>query len=302
LRGKLRLDEFTYTRPIKINRTLDEIAAPERTESASYDPALDMIKIDLELEQSQPLFIHNNLIDAELRLENDKVPFRLVGTDQRYGLVGHMSVRKGTVRFREKAFDIRQGDIQFRDETRIDPNFDLRATTDVRRENGQSDWHIQIHAYGNRDQFQFELSSDPYLTEDDIALLLTMGMTQSEMAQVETGDLTSTAALEALATVSGVEREVHRALPQIDDFHIASTYSESSNRTEPQVVIGKRIAENVRLSASTGIAQSRDFGAGVELQLNDKTSVQAAYNNQNDTNTSQVGDVGVDLKWRLEFD
>ena len=91
-------------------------------------------------------------------------------------------------------------------------------------------------------------------------------------------------------------------MPQIDDFHIASSYSELSNRTEPQLVIGKRIAENVRLRASTGIAESRDFGAGVELQLNDKTSVQAVYNNQNNESASQIGDVGVDLKWRLEFD
>jgi hypothetical protein len=30
--------------------------------------------------------------------------------------------------------------------------------------------------------------------------------------------------------------------------------------------------------------------------------VQAVYNNQNTTSASQIGDVGVDLKWRLEFD
>lgn len=302
LRGQLRIDQFAYTRPVKMDRTLGEMYGPSRAEVSGYDPEADVIAMDLALEHGKPLSIRNNLIEAELRLENDKLPFRLVGTDQRFGLVGHMSVRKGMVRFREKSFDIRQGNIQFRDETRIDPQFDLRATTDVRRRNAQSDWHIEIHAFGNRDQFQFELSSDPYLTEDDIALLLTMGMTQSEMAQVETGDLTSTAALEALATVTGVEREVHRALPQIDELHIASSYSEGTNRTEPQLVIGKRIAENVRLSAATGIAQSRDFSTGVELQLDEKTSVQAVYNNQNGTNTSQVGDVGVDLKWRLEFD
>jgi translocation and assembly module TamB len=58
----------------------------------------------------------------------------------------------------------------------------------------------------------------------------------------------------------------------------------------------------VRLSASTGIAESRDFSTGVELQISDETSVEAVYNNQNSTSTSHLGDVGVDLKWRLEFD
>jgi translocation and assembly module TamB len=304
LSGKLRLDELIYKRPIKMERTLGELATPERAESASYDPALDGLAIDLEIEQAKPLRISNNLIDAQLRLETDKLPFRLVGTDQRLGILGNMSVKKGKIRFRERIFEIRQGDVRFEDETRIDPRFDLRATTEVRRTSNtdRTDWRIEIHAFGSRDQFQFELSSEPHLSEDDIALLLTLGMTHAELAQLQTGELASAAALEALATVSGVQGEVHRALPQIDDFRISSAYSDRTNRTEPQVVIGKRIAENVRLTAATGIAESRDFKTGVELELNDKTSVQAVYNNQNTTSAAQIGDVGVDLKWRLEFD
>jgi translocation and assembly module TamB len=285
-----------------MDRTIGDITAAQRTEVAGYDPEDDALALDLKLEHSRPLFIRNNLIEAELRLETDKLPFRLVGTDQRFGVIGHVSVQKGTLRFRDQAFEIRQGDITFDDETRIDPSFDLRAATEVRRTNDQTSWQIQIHAYGRRDEFRFELSSDPYLTEDDIALLLTLGMTHSELAQLDSGDLGSTAALEALATVTGVEREVQRALPQIDDFHIASAYSEQSNRTEPQLFVGKRIARDLRLNASTGIGESRDFSTGVQLQLTDQTAVEAVYNNQNSTSASQIGDVGVDLKWRLEFD
>lgn len=302
LEGVLRLDELVYTRNIKMDRTIEDMTAVQRTEVSSYDPADDAIAIDLRIEHSRPLFIRNNLIEAELRLETDKLPFRLVGTDQRFGVIGHVSVQKGTLRFRDQAFEIRQGDITFDDETQIDPSFDMRASTEVRRTNDQTSWRVNIHAFGRRDEFRFELTSDPYLTEDDIALLLTLGMTHSELAQVAAGDLGSTAALEALATVSGVEREVQRALPQIDDFHIASAYSERSNRTEAQLFVGKRIAENLRLNASTGIAESRDFSTGVQLQLTDQTAVEAVYNNQNANSASQIGDVGVDLKWRLEFD
>jgi translocation and assembly module TamB len=304
LTGTLRLEEMIYTRPIKMGRTLDDMVKKERAEVALYDPDNDLIELDLAVVQAKPLHIENNLIDAELVLRDQKQPFRLVGTDQRMGVLGNMAVKKGTVRFRDATFNIRQGDISFDSRTRIDPTFDIVAVSDVRRQNNlnQGDWHISIHAWGNRDSFQFQLQSDPYLSEDDIALLLTVGMTHSELSQLEAGDLTGTAALEALATVSGVEREVHRALPQIDDFHIASAYSERSNRTEPQLFIGKRINDRVRLSASTGIAESRDFSTGVELQITEETSVEAVYNNQNSTSSSQLGDVGVDLKWRLEFD
>jgi translocation and assembly module TamB len=301
LRGKLSLDQFAYTRPIKMDKNLAEIAAPDRRQEASYDPTRDRVKIDLEVEQQSPLIVRNNLIDAELDLQSGGVPFRLVGTDQHLGVLGQVAVRKGTIYFRERAFDIRQGDIQFDDENRIDPKFDLRATTEVRRNDEQADWRVEIHARGNRDRFQFDLSSEPYLAPDDVALLLAVGMTHAELARLQTSDLTSTAALEALATLTGVGNQVHRALPQIDDFHVASIYSERTNRTEPQLVIGKRLAKNVRLSAATGIAEARDFRTGVELELDDKTSVQAVYDNQNTTG-AQIGDVGFDLKWRLEFD
>lgn len=302
LSGVLDLDQLDYTRPIKMNRSFGELYTATRTEAHNYDPEADLIELDLTVEQSRPLFVRNNLIDAELRIDGSRGPFRLVGTDQRFGVLGQMGVRKGKVRFRDANFEIRQGEISFSDETRVNPSFDLRAVTDISRTSDQTNWHIQIRAWGNRDEFQFKLTSDPYLAEDDIALLLTVGMTHSELAQIETGDLTSSAALEALASVSGVEQEVHRALPEIDDFRIASAYSEQSNRTEPQLFIGKRIAKNLRLSASTGISESRDFSTGVELRLNDETSVEAMYQNQNATSTSQIGDVGVDLKWRLEFD
>src|SRR5262249_16575909 len=67
LNGKLRLDELTYRRPIKMERTIGEMAGPERVQNESYDPALDALAIDLEVEQAKPLRISNNLIDAQLR-------------------------------------------------------------------------------------------------------------------------------------------------------------------------------------------------------------------------------------------
>jgi translocation and assembly module TamB len=83
---------------------------------------------------------------------------------------------------------------------------------------------------------------------------------------------------------------------------IASAYSLRSQRTEPQLHLGKRISEHVRLNATTGLSQSRDFSTGVDYQISDKTSVGALYNNRTSTSATQFGDVGVDLKWRLEFD
>lgn len=304
LSGSLQLDRFRYGRDVQVSQSIQDIYKKKRAEVETYDPDADILAIDLRVLETEPLIVQNNLIDAQLLLDTNQQPFRIVGTDQRFGVLGNMRVKRGILRYRDTSFDIREGEFRFSDPTRVDPTFDIRAVTDVRRRGdvAQQTWHIMMHAWGDRDEFRWNLTSDPNLSEDDIALLLTLGMTHAELAQVETGDLTSTAALEALATVTGVEREVQRALPTIDDFRVQSAYSQRSNRTEPQVYIGKRIADRVRLSAATGVGESRDFRTGVELQVSDQTSVQAVYDNQNATSASQVGDVGVDFKWRLEFD
>ncbi len=304
LTGTLHLSRTRYTRAITMGRTINDFAKKERKDVESYDPDDDMLALDLRIVDAEPMHVENNLIDAVIVIDDAKEPFRLVGTDQRFGLLGNMSIRRGTVRLRDRPFEIKEGEISFDSAVRIQPSFDVHAITDVRRraELGQVNWHIGVHAWGTPESFQFELQSDPYLSEDDIALLLAVGMTHSELAQLQTSDLTGTAALEALSSVTGVDREVQRAIPAIDDVHIASAYSPRNNRTEPQLHVGKRLTDRLRLDAATGLSQSRDFSTGVEYQINDKTSVDAVYSNQTANSASQLSDVGVDLKWRLEFD
>ena len=73
-----------------------------------------------------------------------------------------------------------------------------------------------------------------------------------------------------------------------DDSWMAA-YSVRTGRTEPQVSIGKRIADRVRLSATTGLSEAREFRAVVEAQLDANTSVQAGYDNYNLTSASSFG-------------
>lgn len=303
LTGTLRLDRALYKRPITMGRTLRDMTKAARADVDSYNPDADLLSVDLRVVQSEPMRVENNLIDAEMSIDDSKDAFRLIGTDQRFGVLGRMNIRRGTVRLRNTAFAIRQGEITFDNATRVEPSFDVHAETEVRHNTstGVVNWQIGAHAWGTPDAFRFSLNSTPYLSEDDIALLLAVGVTQTELATLR-NDVTGTAALEALATVTGVDKEVQRALPAIDEVRIASEYSQRSQRTEPQLHLGKRIADRVRLDAATGLSESRDFSTGVEYQISDKTSVGAAYNNQTTTSASQLGDVGVDLKWRLEFD
>lgn len=306
-RGELHVSRLAFTRNIDLGATLGELSRTQRAEVRRYDPAADRVALDLRILDEQPFVVRNNLIEAELAIDDSQRPFRIVGTDQRFGVLGNMEFTRGRIFFRSSVFELRSGYLAFDDETEIDPAFRIEAVSDVRRASdlAAARWRIYLDARGSVGSFQIATRSDPDLPQEDILMLLAVGMTRSEFGQLQTGDLTSTAALEAISTLSGVDREVRRAVPLIDDFRLTSGYSLRSGRTEPQISVGKRIADRVRLSATTGVgaSEARDFRAMIDVQLDDTTGVQCSYDNFSTTaSASSFGNVGCDLRWRLEFE
>ena len=306
LAGTLRLHRARYTRPFSLGITerLTGISQAKRVYRDTYDPDKDNLSFDLRVVDEAPIRVTNNLLNAELVIEDSEQPFRIVGTDQRMGVLGTLELSRGTLVFRNSHFIIEEGTVDFIDEHRVRPRLDVHARTEFRRtaDASGSRWWISLHASGEVDNLKLETSSEPALAQEDIALLLTVGLTRAEAERLGTGELTQGAALEALATVTGVDREVKRALPVIDDFAVTSAYSARTNRTEPQVVVGKRLGDKLRATATTGLTAESNFKTGVEWRFDDQTSVEAGYDNVQTTTSSQFGNVGVDLRWRLEFD
>jgi translocation and assembly module TamB len=311
LTGDVLLTSFDYTRPISLTTDLSALGVrARRTVVESYDPSLDAVSIDLHLRSRAPLRIHNNLVEVQLGIESGAL--EVSGTNQRIGLRGELRAQQGgRFRLRSNEFEVRQAIIRFDDPTRISPNVDVLGITEYRRYGDSRSaagagavaglWRITLHAYGDTENLRLDMTSDPPLSQEDIVLLLTVGMTRAEVDQLQAGAFGAGAALEALSTVSGADRVVKNAIPVIDDFRFGSGYSSRTGRTEPQVTIGKRITEDVRANVTTGLAEDRELRSNIEWRLGQRTSVQGSYDNVNDVSSSTVGNVGVDFRWRLEF-
>lgn len=302
LAGQVQLERLVYSRPTNLSPTLGELNRPERDALLDYEAANDNLDIELTI-TGRPIRVRNNLMTVDIAIADRDRPFQIVGTDQRLGVLGQLAVQRGNVRFRNALLEMRNGDIRFDDPTRVNPTFDITAETDIRTRNlDQNDWRISLHAFGNLDAFRLDARSDPSASEQDILLLLTIGLTTAQAQSLQAADLGG-AALEAVSSLSGVNDEVSDALQVIDDFAITTMYSTRTNRPEPQVTIGKRIAERVRLTASTSLTgDTREIRAGVEWQLGDQTSIQAGYDNINRETQSSFGNVGIDFHWRIEFE
>ncbi|MCB9583675.1 MAG: translocation/assembly module TamB domain-containing protein [Polyangiaceae bacterium] len=324
--GDVTFRSFEYTRPITMTADINTLTQRgKRTEFEAYDPADDFVEFDVTLRANRALSIKNNLVEAELTL--DRTGLQLAGTNERFGMRGEVRVKPGgRIRLRRNEFEVRQGFVRFDDVTRIAPQVDVTAVTDYRRYSesvskdsgsggGAADstgsgstaaqgglWHISMHAHGDAENLKIDLTSDPALAQDDIFLLLTVGLTRAELDQAQSASVGESVALEALGTLSGADRAVTKAVPVIDEFRFGSAYSSRTGRTEPTVTIGKRLAERIRANVTSGLADSREIRSNIEWRLSNRVSVEGSYDNVNDISSSSLGNLGADIRWRLEFE
>jgi translocation and assembly module TamB len=68
------------------------------------------------------------------------------------------------------------------------------------------------------------------------------------------------------------------------------------------VSVGKRITEDVRATVTTGLSDNREVRSNIEWKLSRGISVQGSYDNVNDVSSSALGNIGADLRWRIEFE
>ncbi len=325
--GDVTLASFDYTRPIAINADIGSLGQRgRRTRFETYDPEDDILSFEVRLRAAKALRLRNNMADMQLLVDSGALT--LSGTNQRMGLRGGVRVKPGgRLRLRQSEFEIRNGSVRFDDPTRIAPVVDVTAVTEYRRYSqaqGQTgaasggavsgagtagavgrtggQWRIQMRAHGDAENLRLDLTSEPGLSQEDIVLLLTFGVTRAELDQMQASNIGGTAAIEALSTLTGADSVVRGAIPVIDDFRLGTAYSSRTGRTEPTVTVGKRITERVRANVTSGLAENREVRSNVEWQLTPKTSVLGSYDNVNSVSSSAVGNLGADMRFRIEFE
>lgn len=328
--GNVTLKSFEYKRPVMMTADISSLTQRgKRTEFEAYDPNDDSLELDIRIKSERSLKLQNNLVEAELVL--DEQGLELSGTNARFGLRGDVSLKQGgRIKLRRSEFEVKEGRIRFDDLTRIAPQVDVTAVTEYRRYNtaqtastngtsasgaaaaagsGSSAaaargrrFRITMHAHGDADKLKIDLTSDPALAQDDIFLLITVGLTRAELDQAQSASVGEAVALEALGTLSGADKAVTDAVPIIDELRFGSAYSSRTGRTEPTVTIGKRLADRIRANVTSGVAESREIRSNVEWQLSPRVSVEGSYDNVNDISSSSLGNLGADVRWRMEFE
>jgi translocation and assembly module TamB len=322
LTGSVDVLSGDYRRPVSVTADLASLASRARkSEVEVYDPEEDLLELDVLVRSRGPLKVAAELVEAEMLIDDPGL--RVTGTNQRFGAVGSVEVPAGgQLIMRGSKFEVTSGSVRFNDATRLRPEVDVSAVTEYRRyqdrdlttvssatptsslsttTGGRGSWRILLHGYGPPDSLRVDLTSDPPLAQDDIFLLLTVGMTRTELDQSQQSGVGQSVALEALGSLSGAESAVTKTVP-IDEFRFGSTYSSRSGRTEPTVTIGKRLSERIRASVTTSLSDSNELRSNIEYRATESLSFEGSYDNAQSSGSTNVGNVGGDVRWRLEFE
>lgn len=289
--GDVWVTRLAYTDPIRLGVSLSTLGRTTVSAVPTFRPEDDVVRFDVRL-HGEGLAIRNNLIEATFHIDDVSQPFRLVGTNQLFGLVGAAVIDHGRMRFRRSVFDVTRGVVTFDSPWKIDPRFDVVAETEVR------DWRIILTATGRRDDLRLLTTADPNLPEEDVVLLLTLGMTREEIELLGAEGAVGGALAEVFDEALGVSERVNRYVPIIDQMRLTTEYSSRTGRSEPRITIGKRLSDQVRIEASSALTDTHDFRAVFSYEVTDQLSVEGVYDNNND---QQFGNVGADVRWRIEF-
>jgi len=242
--------------------------------------------LDIRVRADGNLWVRNDTAEIENHFE-----FHLGGTFQRPELTGRLGMEEGgTLRFRDVVYRVRSGSLELTDPEGFNPYVFLNASTSV------SSYEISLRVEGHLDQLEYELSSTPSVSQQDVIALLTTGKTLQELtgnrssSDAEfTGDLA--ASYFAGALTDRFEKQLQQALG-LDVLQINPLLIETADPTT-RVTVGKRVRDDVMVILSADVRSTEDRLYQVEWRATNKMLV----NFRRDVN----GGFGTDVLYSNRF-
>jgi outer membrane protein assembly complex protein YaeT len=229
------------------------------------------VRYDIKIKTVQPVAINNNLAKLSARAD-----MRLVGDPARPGMVGTISLdRGGKVYFGGRTYYIERGVVSFANEARIDPVYDLVATSQV------NEYQVSLRLSGTGSEIAATYTSDPPLSQNDIIALLLTGKPQSESS----GGRVDPAQAEKMSLVSGALNAdlTARMRRRFGVSQVMIQPSLISEESDPgaRLTIGQDLSESLQLVYSMNLVNSADQIWYAEYDFNRRFTARAVMQSDN---------------------
>ena len=235
--GDLVLLEGLYYRDVDLS--LVNAATRERTRAQTAGggepapPFLAGMELDIAVKNRNPFVVDNNVALLSL-----KPGVRVRGTAANPLVTGRAEITDGTVTYQRTEFEVERGVIDFLNPYRIEPTLDIRAVSEVRK------WTITLSVSGDPENLNFQLSSTPRETDEDILSLLLLGRTTEELVRQEGGS--SFSAKQVMGDI--LSGRLSRGLRDATGLDVELGYEAGSGEEDPggvDVTVGKELSRRV---------------------------------------------------------
>lgn len=292
IEGTIDLDRSLYVQDINVDllQLIQGLFQRQRLELAATDTLQTTTQLNIGIRGTDALRVRNNLAT----LQGD-VALSVRGTLARPVLFGDVKIAPGgTLVYNDNQYDVQRGTLTFSNPNRIDPVFDLVATTEVQG------FNITLTLGGTLEHPDIHLASDGNLADLEIFSLIA-----GSQRPVENPVAPPTVTTEQQAdpnqlakqflygqAASAISKRVG-TLFRFDRFRIDPVVQAGQPVTGIGITVGKRLSKDVFVTYSTLPTTGQQYIVQVEVQLRKNVTLIL----------TQVGDgtYAVDAQWQRRF-
>lgn len=207
------------------------------------------IELDIIIFADKNVWLSNNFINAEL-----KGKFNVKTVKENLAYTGDIAAVRGVVNFNGHEFQIDNGKLQFNDNPAFDPLFNIDAHTNI------DVFKIMLRISGSTSKPDFQLSSQPALTQPEITALLTTGRASNDLNSKDAAAMPAKmyADYQKEKILGGLKKSVKKGL-DLDELSVkGSGTDEKGRRVDNSVTVGKYVNDKLFVNYTEAKEQNTD--------------------------------------------
>ena len=217
-------------------------------------------------------------------------------------------IPNGKIFFRDTAFNLTTGNIRFRNQTELNPDFFISGVTMITEKASDINYDVEIQLQGNLQNFSTRLESQPALNESDLISLLALGLTSNQL-EAQAFDTQSDRPIMEIGAAVITNTPLGKEIEDRTGFSFRlSTDIDETATTQYRVVVSKQVSPKLGASASI-LGNNTRKDVRVEYKLNKELSVIGSWESitlnedaNSSVNENQESDIfGIDLRYKVEF-
>ncbi|WP_290733609.1 translocation/assembly module TamB domain-containing protein [Halobacteriovorax sp. JY17] len=274
-----------------------------------FDNKFDLFDLDLSVNFDKPIVVRNLLTDLRL-LGNGRVRGKLYKPT----VNGVVEVVPGLSKllFKGNEFILKEGTIVFTEDKGLVPELNFTSSSVVNQ------YTVNLDVYGLANNPQLNISSDPFLNQEDIFSLLTLGFTSEVSDQLEEKERRSATTLgigtllfdqllknQGLSSNLGLKLSVLPEFEENESSLLKGKSGVSDNRSgryksATKIKLEKKLSRNVDLSLASTVGGSAEQKQEMNVNYNilKNVSLEGVYeiNSTNEEQSKEPKSFGVDVK------